>query len=163
MFESGWLNLLSYHITLVLLSMWGLLDVFFSNQGKTLRSGSNAGWDFNVGGSTSTGTVRSAIKPPQARDKKPEVPQPTSKRTLESGNWWTSAARSALNDSSEVSVERDTRDPRLDDREDVSFLCIYIYTIYDKREQRVFGIYTKLPNYSSRALNYYKNNAIKRI
>ncbi|KAM7492569.1 hypothetical protein LguiA_035490 [Lonicera macranthoides] len=93
-------------------------DTVRISQGKTLRSGSSAGWDFNVGGSTSTGTVRSAIKPPQARDKKPEVPQPTSKRTLESGNRWTSAARSTSNNSSEVSVERETRDPRLDDRED---------------------------------------------
>ncbi|GFP78627.1 serine/threonine-protein kinase svka [Phtheirospermum japonicum] len=37
----------------------------------------NTGWDFSVGGSGSTGTVRSAVKPPQVRDRKPEQkPEP---------------------------------------------------------------------------------------
>lgn len=50
-------------------------DTVKASQGKTLR---NAGWDFNVGGpsspSTGTGTMRSVVKPPQARDRKPEIP-----------------------------------------------------------------------------------------
>ncbi|MBA0822935.1 hypothetical protein Goarm_019699, partial [Gossypium armourianum] len=33
-----------------------------SNQGKTFK---NAGWDFSIGGPNSTGTVRSAVRPPQ--------------------------------------------------------------------------------------------------
>ncbi|KAF3442016.1 hypothetical protein FNV43_RR15932 [Rhamnella rubrinervis] len=54
-----------------------------SNQGKTLK---NAGWDFSISGSQTTGTVRS--KPPQVRERKPEVPynQATLGRITESGN-----------------------------------------------------------------------------
>ncbi|KAI3815012.1 hypothetical protein L1987_14663 [Smallanthus sonchifolius] len=37
--------------------------VHASGQGKTQR---NAGWDFSIGGSGSTGTVRSAVRPPQS-------------------------------------------------------------------------------------------------
>lgn len=52
-----------------------------SGQGKTQR---NAGWDFSIGGSGSTGTVRSAVRPPQIRDRKTEN-QATQKRNMESG------------------------------------------------------------------------------
>ncbi|KAL5564344.1 hypothetical protein UlMin_027508 [Ulmus minor] len=41
-----------------------------SNQGKTLK---NAGWDFSISGSQTSGTVRSGVKPPQARERKQEV------------------------------------------------------------------------------------------
>ncbi|CAA0808538.1 Protein kinase superfamily protein [Striga hermonthica] len=34
----------------------------------------NTGWDFSIGGSTGTGTVRSIVKPPQMRNRKPELP-----------------------------------------------------------------------------------------
>ncbi|KAK9078239.1 hypothetical protein SSX86_002296 [Deinandra increscens subsp. villosa] len=52
-----------------------------SGQGKTQR---NAGWDFSIGGSGSTGTVRSSVRPPQIRDRKTDI-QATQKRNMESG------------------------------------------------------------------------------
>ncbi|XP_071715702.1 uncharacterized protein [Rutidosis leptorrhynchoides] len=52
-----------------------------SGQGKTMRS---AGWDFSIGGSGSTGTVRSAVRPPQVRDRKTDT-QATQKRNMETG------------------------------------------------------------------------------
>ena len=54
-----------------LFTYWQLTDGAYvhSSQGKTLKS---AGWDFSIGGSSSTGTVRSAVKP-QARERKAEV------------------------------------------------------------------------------------------
>nr|XP_043623781.1 serine/threonine-protein kinase 4-like [Erigeron canadensis] len=52
-----------------------------SGQSKTQR---NAGWDFSIGGSGSTGTVRSAVRPPQIRDRKTDI-QATQKRTVDSG------------------------------------------------------------------------------
>lgn len=57
-----------------------------SNQSKTPK---NAGWDFSIGGPNSTGTVRSLVKPPQIRERKPEIPygQAAPSRVAESGNW----------------------------------------------------------------------------
>ncbi|XP_038897626.1 germinal center kinase 1 isoform X1 [Benincasa hispida] len=57
-----------------------------SNQSKTPK---NAGWDFSIGGPHSTGTVRSVVKPPQIRERKPEIPygQAAPSRVAESGNW----------------------------------------------------------------------------
>ncbi|KAI3774977.1 hypothetical protein L1987_49544 [Smallanthus sonchifolius] len=52
-----------------------------SGQGRTQR---NAGWDFSIGGSGSIGTVRSAVRPPQIRDRKTDI-QATQKRNTESG------------------------------------------------------------------------------
>ncbi|XP_071691931.1 uncharacterized protein [Rutidosis leptorrhynchoides] len=52
-----------------------------SGQGKTMKS---AGWDFSIGGSGSTGTVRSAVRPPQIRDRKIDT-QATQKRNIETG------------------------------------------------------------------------------
>lgn len=90
-----------------------------SSQGKTLR---NAGWDFSIGGSpnSSTGTVRSVVKPPQARERKPEVPlnQATPRKHLESGSRWSSATGSASYDSPEPSGGRDARDAYRDDKQD---------------------------------------------
>ncbi|KAH1120880.1 hypothetical protein J1N35_004040 [Gossypium stocksii] len=55
-----------------------------SNQGKTFK---NAGWDFSIGGPNSTGTVRSAVRPPQFRERKVEVANNQAiPRTPESGN-----------------------------------------------------------------------------
>ncbi|XP_016742828.2 germinal center kinase 1 isoform X5 [Gossypium hirsutum] len=55
-----------------------------SNQGKTFK---NAGWDFSIGGPNSTGTVRSAVRPPQVRERKVEVANNQAiPRTQESGN-----------------------------------------------------------------------------
>lgn len=57
-------------------------NFIYSGQGKTQR---NAGWDFSIGGSAgSTGTVRSAVRPPQIRDRKPDI-QGTQKRNVETG------------------------------------------------------------------------------
>ncbi|KAM5586098.1 hypothetical protein ABKV19_005141 [Rosa sericea] len=57
-----------------------------SEQGKTMK---NAGWDFSIG-SQGTGTIRSvaAIKPPQARERKPEgrYNQVTPERLPENSN-----------------------------------------------------------------------------
>ncbi|KAL3503193.1 hypothetical protein ACH5RR_037642 [Cinchona calisaya] len=62
-----------------------------SSQGKTLR---NAGWDFSIGGTPGTGTVRSADRPPQARDRKPEalLNQVASRKILDGGNQLSSAS-----------------------------------------------------------------------
>ncbi|XP_012457999.1 uncharacterized protein LOC105778775 isoform X2 [Gossypium raimondii] len=55
-----------------------------SNQGKTFK---NAGWDFSIGGPNSTGTVQSAVRPPQVRERKVEVANNQAiPRTPESGN-----------------------------------------------------------------------------
>ncbi|XP_034212210.1 serine/threonine-protein kinase 26 isoform X2 [Prunus dulcis] len=73
-----------------------------SDQGKTVK---NAGWDFSIG-SQGTGTVRSVatLKPPQAREKKPETPgrESSNQRFLASGN--------ALHDSREDYLLKDGRD-----------------------------------------------------
>ncbi|PWA76100.1 protein kinase superfamily protein [Artemisia annua] len=47
----------------------------------------NAGWNFSIGGSTSTGTVRNAIIPPQIIDQKIDIPvnQATQMTTLAAG------------------------------------------------------------------------------
>ncbi|KAC9170978.1 hypothetical protein E3N88_46264 [Mikania micrantha] len=50
---------------------------------ETVRA-RNAGWDFSIGASGSTGTVRSAVRPPQIRDRKTDI-QATQKRSMESG------------------------------------------------------------------------------
>ncbi|KAK4387092.1 Serine/threonine-protein kinase [Sesamum angolense] len=64
-------------------------------------------WDFSIGASGNTGTVRSA-KPPQVRERKPEVPlnQSTSK-VLDSGNQRSSASGTVLHTSSEFSMRKD--------------------------------------------------------
>ncbi|KAJ9562840.1 hypothetical protein OSB04_008000 [Centaurea solstitialis] len=62
----------------------------------------NAGWDFSIGGSTGTGTVRSAVRPPQARDRKIDVPlnQTTQKKTV-------AASGGGSYPATEVSIGRD--------------------------------------------------------
>lgn len=105
----------------------------YSSQGKTLR---NAGWDFSIGGSSSTGTMRSVVKPPQVRDRKQEVPlQATPKKILENRS---SASASMSYDTSEPSVGRDARELRSDEkqdyyREDVSLSlspCLFVGQLY---------------------------------
>ncbi|KAK4420381.1 Serine/threonine-protein kinase [Sesamum alatum] len=92
-----------------------------SSQATSLR---NTGWDFSIGGSGSTGTVRSA-KPPQVRERKPEVPlnQSTSK-VLDSGNQRSSASGTVLHTSSEFSMRKDanhqTKQENSHEDEDVS-------------------------------------------
>ncbi|KAE9585179.1 putative protein kinase STE-STE20-YSK family [Lupinus albus] len=79
-----------------------------SDQGKTMKS---SGWDFSIGGSQGTGTFRSVSRPPQFRDKKPEVShnQLTQRKAPESGYQGGSANRSALNESLESSFGKDPR------------------------------------------------------
>lgn len=79
-----------------------------SGQRKTLKT---AGWDFSIGGSSSTGAVRS-VKPPQVRDRKPEVPlnQPASRKNLDSGNNWSSASGTVRYTSSEGFNQKDDGD-----------------------------------------------------
>lgn len=90
------------------------LVLICSNHGKTLK---NAGWDFSISGSQSTGTVRSVVKPPQIREKKQELlhNQASPGRLSESGNQGLSASRST----SEDSFGKDARD-RETNYEDVS-------------------------------------------
>jgi len=96
----------------------------YSGQGKTLKT---AGWDFSIGGSSSTGTVRS-VKPPQVRDRKPEVPvnQPASRKNLDSGSNWSSASGTVHYTSSEGFNQKDGGDVNIEkgdySREDV-LLC----------------------------------------
>lgn len=89
-----------------------------SGQGKTLKT---AGWDFSIGGSSSTGTVRS-VKPPQVRDRKPEVPsnQPASRKNLDSGNNWSSASGTILYNSSEGFSQKDDGDANNNEKRDYS-------------------------------------------
>ncbi|XP_051152063.1 uncharacterized protein LOC127266032 [Andrographis paniculata] len=88
-----------------------------SNQATGLR---NTGWDFSIGGSGSTGTIRSAVKPPQVRDRKPEVPlnQSAYKRAADSGTQRSSASGSMLHSSSEISMSKGANNPGLQDSYD---------------------------------------------
>ena len=87
-----------------------------SSQGRTLKS---AGWDFSIGGSSSTGIVQSVVKPPQARERKVEVSlnQAAPRRTLESGNRWSSFG--STNNPSDVSIQRDFGDQLIAEKQDV--------------------------------------------
>ncbi|GMJ13872.1 hypothetical protein like AT3G15220 [Hibiscus trionum] len=79
-----------------------------SNPGKTFKS---AGWDFSIGGPNSTGTVRSAARPPQIRERKLEASYNQAiPRTSESGN--------ALNEIREASFGKDTRASYHDEHQD---------------------------------------------
>ncbi|KAA8523930.1 hypothetical protein F0562_010353 [Nyssa sinensis] len=90
--------------------------VLASSQGKTLK---NSGWDFSIGGSLGTATVRSVVRPPQVRDRKPEVPnnQAILPKNSDGGNRFSSASGSALYDSSEVSLGENARDQNLDEKQ----------------------------------------------
>ncbi|KAG8472361.1 hypothetical protein CXB51_035341 [Gossypium anomalum] len=71
-----------------------------SNQGKTFRS---AGWDFSIGGPQNTGTVQSAPKPAQVRERKLDITYNQAiQRPRESGN--------TLNEFPEVSSGKGTRE-----------------------------------------------------
>lgn len=76
-----------------------LLTRSYSFQGNTVN---NAGWDFSIGGSQSSGTVR-ALKPPQARERRQEVTsnQISQRTTRASGNQWSSATGSTISEASE--------------------------------------------------------------
>ncbi|XP_057531222.1 uncharacterized protein LOC130809450 [Amaranthus tricolor] len=80
-----------------------------SIQGKTFR---NAGWDFSIGGSQSTGTVRSVVRPPPVRAKREENSnsEGSPRKTSDGDNQWLSASGNGLYESSEVSLGRFSRD-----------------------------------------------------
>ncbi|XAR68315.1 Non-specific serine/threonine protein kinase [Bertholletia excelsa] len=86
-----------------------------ASQGKTFR---NSGWDFSIGGpaTSGTGTVRSAVKPPQIRERRPEVPQSPGipGKAPEASNRLSSATGHLAYDDS----WRDARDQRLDGKQD---------------------------------------------
>ncbi|KAH9802565.1 protein kinase domain-containing protein [Citrus sinensis] len=88
-----------------------------SSQGQTVR---NAGWNFSLSESHGTGTIRTAVKPPQVREKKPEFSynQYTPKRTAERSNHGFSASGSTLHESPDASPTRYARDSYFDDRQD---------------------------------------------
>ncbi|XP_028087620.1 serine/threonine-protein kinase 4-like isoform X2 [Camellia sinensis] len=79
-----------------------------ASQEKTLR---NAGWDFSIGGA-STGTVRSVVRPPQARDRKPEVLHNPGvpRKAPDDGNRWSSPSRDE--------VGKDARDQYFDEKQE---------------------------------------------
>ncbi|XP_010675492.1 uncharacterized protein LOC104891490 isoform X2 [Beta vulgaris subsp. vulgaris] len=76
-----------------------------SNQGKTFR---NAGWDFSIGGSQSTGTVRSVVRPPPVRARREDNSnsEPSPRKTYDGDNQWLSGSGNGLYESSEVSLGR---------------------------------------------------------
>ncbi|XP_021667289.2 uncharacterized protein LOC110655329 isoform X2 [Hevea brasiliensis] len=89
-----------------------------SGQGKPLK---NAGWDFSIGGSQSTGTIRSAVRPPQVREKKTEISyNKVTQRTSESGNYLLSASGNVPQESPEISFGKDARDQNYDEHQDNS-------------------------------------------
>lgn len=89
----------------------------FTSQGKTQK---NAGWDFSIEGSSSTGTVRSSVRPPQARDRKPDIPlnQAASRKNLDNRNQWSSASGTVTYNSSEVSSGKDPGDAYINEKQD---------------------------------------------
>ncbi|KAK6934240.1 Protein kinase domain [Dillenia turbinata] len=91
-----------------------------SSHGKTLRS---SGWDFSIGGSQSTGTLRSAVRPPQARDKKLEDlnNQATSRKAPDSGNQWLPASGNANESSGKDTGDSYDNEIQDNDHEDEDF------------------------------------------
>lgn len=109
-FESGQSNLLiHYGSWLIATGCWTECS-WHSGQATGLR---NAGWDFSIGGSGSTGTVRSVVRPPQVRERKPEVPlnQSAPRKTLDASNQRSSASGTMLHTASEFSTRKDANDP----------------------------------------------------
>ncbi|KAI4321858.1 hypothetical protein MLD38_035190 [Melastoma candidum] len=73
------------------------------NQGRELR---DSEWDFSIGRLQGTGTVRTSVKPPQIRERKPE---PFPRRAAESGNAWSSSSGNASREPSESLGQNDPR------------------------------------------------------
>ncbi|KAH9609195.1 hypothetical protein KSS87_002231, partial [Heliosperma pusillum] len=84
-----------------------------SNQGKTFR---NQGWDFSIGGSQSTGTVRSAVRPPPVRAKREDTSNNvgTQRKNSDGDSQWHVSSGNGLYESSEVSLGRYSRDQEED-------------------------------------------------
>lgn len=88
-----------------------------ASQGRTFK---NAGWDFSIGGSQGSGTVRSAVKPPPVRAKREENLQneaASPRRNLDSDNQWLSTSGNGLYESSEVSLGKYSRELSVDNLE----------------------------------------------
>ncbi|OVA00358.1 Protein kinase domain [Macleaya cordata] len=85
-------------------------DTVRVSRGKSFR---NAGWDFSMGGSAGTGTVRSAVKPPQVagtRERKSEVSYSSSPRKNLDGGTQSAASGSGVHESlPEVSLGKNSR------------------------------------------------------
>lgn len=115
LFKSGLHNLLVLLIADVL-QIVGWLVLIFSGEGKTFRS---AGWDFSLGGSSGTGTVRSVVNPTQARDWKPEIPsnQAPSRKNAD-GVKQESSSGTVLYKSSEVFSNKDHENACIDQKQD---------------------------------------------
>ncbi|XP_019193665.1 PREDICTED: germinal center kinase 1 isoform X2 [Ipomoea nil] len=95
----------------------GIDDTVRVSQGKTQK---NAGWDFGTEGSN-TGTVRSVVRPPQARDRKPDIPlnQAASRKNLDNRNQWSSASGTVTyNSISEMSSGKDPGDAYIHEKQD---------------------------------------------
>ncbi|GLT72154.1 hypothetical protein SLA2020_441100 [Shorea laevis] len=88
-----------------------------SGQGKPLK---NAGWDFSISGSQSTGTVRSVVRPPPARERRPEnlYNQAAQRRTLESGNQGLPASGNANHALPEVYSGKNAREAYHNEHQD---------------------------------------------
>lgn len=102
------LSFLCYSCYLV--DCWLTGSHIYSTQGKTWK---NAGWDFSIGGSSSagSGTVRSVVRPPQVRDRKPDgIPR----KAPDGGNRWASATGSDLYDE----VGKDAGDRYVDENQE---------------------------------------------
>ncbi|PON81840.1 Serine/threonine protein kinase [Trema orientale] len=85
-----------------------------SNHGRTSK---NAGWDFSISGSQSTGTVRSVVKPPQIRERTLDLyNQASPGRLSEGGNQGLPASRST----SEDSFGKDSRDRETNYEDEIS-------------------------------------------
>ncbi|KAI9083563.1 hypothetical protein K1719_034505 [Acacia pycnantha] len=78
-----------------------------SGQGKSVK---NTGWDFSIGGSQGTGTIRSS-RPPHS-----PTTAVNQRKTSESGHQAASAYRSRLTESSETTSGKDVRAPYHDER-----------------------------------------------
>ncbi|XP_074311117.1 uncharacterized protein LOC141646990 isoform X2 [Silene latifolia] len=80
-----------------------------SNQGKTFR---NQGWDFSIGASQSTGTVRSVVRQPPVQAKREDTLNNvgTPRRNSDGDSQWHVSSGNGLYESSEVSLGRYSRD-----------------------------------------------------
>ncbi|GER43071.1 kinase family protein [Striga asiatica] len=88
-----------------------LVNVLLMSSSASLK---NTGWDFSIGGSTGTGTVRSIVKPPQMRSRKPELP--LNQSTPEKISGLTARTSSELRKDSNFTMKLD----KYDEDEDIS-------------------------------------------
>ena len=118
--RARWISFLYCLLSAICVILFQWTGLTCSGQGKPFK---NAGWDFSIGGSQTTGTIRSAARPPQVREKKTDISynKDTQRRASESGNHLLSASGNALQESLELSYGKDARDPYHDDHQDNSY------------------------------------------